>query len=105
LKERAMSNTPSPSFPLDERTLITRSTELIIAPVHDETVMMDIQSGHYYGLDDIGSEIWRRLEAPRTFGDLVDSLVADYDADRSVIAEDVRTLLSVMVEHNVVTLA
>jgi hypothetical protein len=45
------------------------------------------------------------LEAPCTFGALVDGLTADYDADRTVIANDVRNLLSEMAAHNVVTLA
>ncbi len=85
-------------------TLITRSAGLLAAAAHDETVMMDIESGRYYGLDDIGSVIWRRLEAPCRFGKLIDSLVAEYDADPAVIAEDVRKLLSIMAEHKVVTL-
>ena len=100
-----MPNTPSSSVSFDEQMLVTRNAVLLTAAVHDETVMMDLDSGHYYGLDDIGSEIWRRLEAPRRLGELIDSLVADYDADRAIIAEDVRKLLAVMAEHNVVMLA
>jgi hypothetical protein len=99
-----MSNVPIDPAPIDSQTLISRSTGLLVAPVHDETVMMAIESGNYYGLDDIGSEIWRRLESPSTFAALVDGLAADYDADRAVIAEDVRKLLAVMAEHHVVTL-
>jgi hypothetical protein len=95
----------SQAAPINDDTLITRSTGLLAAAVHDETVMMDIASGHYYGLDDIGSEIWRRLETSNTFGKLVDSLAADYDAERAVIAEDVRQLLVVMADHKVVTLS
>jgi hypothetical protein len=63
--------------------------------------MMTVDTGYYYGLDDIGSEIWQRLETPRKFSELVDSLVADYDADRAVIAEDVRMLLTDMAAHGV----
>jgi len=96
---------PDQSLHISDDTLITRNTGLLAAAVHDETVMMDIESGRYYGLDDIGSAIWQRLEAPRRFGTLIDSLVADYDADRAVIAEDVRKLLSIMAEHKVVVLS
>jgi len=81
-----------------------RRSGLLAAAVREETVMMDIESGRYYGLDDIGSEIWRRLESPCTFGALVDGLVIDFDAERAVIAEDVRKLLSIKAEHKVVTL-
>ena len=98
-----MPNLPSSSVTIVEETLITRSDEVMTASVHDEIVMMDIESGHYYGLDDIGSEIWERLEARRTFGDLIDSLVVDYDAERAVIADDVRKLLMAMAEHGVVS--
>ncbi len=90
---------------IEDRTLISRNQGLLVAPVHDEIVMMDIESGHYYGLDDIGSVIWQRLETPCTFDTLVDGLVTDYDAERAVIAEDVRKLLSTMAEHKVVALS
>jgi len=96
---------PDQSLHISDDTLITRNTGLLAAAVQDETVMMDIESGRYYGLDDIGSAIWQRLEAPCRFGTLIDGLVAEYDADRAVIAGDVRKLLSIMAEHKVVTLS
>ncbi len=99
-----MPETPAPPVPIDEQTLISRCAALLVAPVRDETVMMDLESDCYYGLDDIGSDIWRRLESPRKFSELVDVLTADYDADRVAIAEDVRKLLLIMAAHNVVTL-
>ena len=93
----------SPAPAIDEHTVINRSGSFLVAPVHDEIVMMDIGSGHYYGLDDIGSVIWQRLEQPQTFGDLIDSLVAEFDADRAVIAADVRKLLAHMAGQKVVS--
>ena len=96
---------PDQSLHISDDTLITRNTGLLATAVQDETVMMDIESGRYYGLDDIGSAIWQRLEAPCRFGTLIDGLVAEYDADRAVIAGDVRKLLSIMAEHKVVTLS
>ncbi len=99
-----MSKTATALAPIKDQTLITRSTALKVAPLQDELVMMHVETSRYYNLDEIASDIWRRLECPRTFGDLVNLLVADYDAERAVIAEDVRKLLSIMAEHQVVTL-
>jgi hypothetical protein len=67
--------------------------------------MMSIEQGQYFGLDDIGSDIWKRLDSPCAFADLIDRLVADYDADRENIAADVRALLATMAERDVVRLA
>jgi len=44
------------------------------------------------------------MKVPRNFGELIDWLVADYDADRAVIADDVRKLLLEMAAHDVVQL-
>jgi len=90
---------------ITEQTVVSRNANLLTAPVHDETVMMDIDGGQYYGLDDIGTAIWQRLEAPQTFGALIDYLAAQYDAERGVIAADVAKLLAQMAEHKVVSLA
>jgi Coenzyme PQQ synthesis protein D (PqqD) len=87
---------------IGEETLIHRSESVLTAAVDKETIMMDVSSGRYVGLDDIASVIWQRLESPRTFGDLVDSLVEDYEAERAVIAQDVHELLKEMVAQGVV---
>lgn len=100
-----MSVTPQSPPIIDDQTLITRSPSLVAAPVRDETVMMDIPSGRYYGLDDIASDIWRRLEKPCRFGNLIRALAADYDADEAAIARDVAKMLSLMAENKVVLLS
>ena len=92
-----------PPAAIGDDTLICRNASILTAGVSGETVMMSVKSGRYYGLDNIGSAIWQHLEAPRAFGELVDSLVADFDADRSVISDDVRKLLSDMASHGLVT--
>ncbi len=90
---------------ISAETRIHRTGAVLTAEVDKQMVMMNVESGRYLGLDDIGSVIWQRLETPRTFGELIDSLVVDYDADRSVIADDVRKLLSDMAVHGLVTLS
>lgn len=95
-------STAQGSVPIGEATLIHRTASVLTAEIDKQIVMMDVESGRYLGLDDIGSVIWQRLETPRTFGELIDGLVADYDADRSVIVDDVRKLLLDMAAHDVV---
>ncbi len=78
---------------------------MLTAEVDGEVVMMSIERGRYFGLDDIGSDIWKRLDPPCSFGELIDRLAIDYDADRATIAADVRALLGRMAEQDVVRLA
>jgi hypothetical protein len=86
-------------------TMISRSPSVLTAEVDGEIVMMSIEQGRYFGLDDIGSDIWKRIEPPCSFGALIDGLAADYEADRATIATDVQNLLGLMAEQDVVRLA
>jgi hypothetical protein len=78
---------------------------VLSAEVDGEIVMMSIEQGRYFGLDDIGSDIWKRIDPPCSFAELIDRLATDYDADRATIAADVRALLSRMAAQDVVRLA
>src|SRR2546426_413693 len=87
-----------------DATVISRSPSVLTAEVDGEIVMMSIEQGRYFGLDDIGSDIWNRIEPPCSFAALIDRLVADYDADRATIATDVHALLGRMAAQDVVRL-
>ena len=90
---------------IGDAIMISRSPSVVTAEVDGEIVMMSIEQGRYFGLDDIGSDIWKRIEPPCSFATLVDGLAADYEADRATIAADVQSLLGRMVEQDVVRLA
>ena len=87
-----------------DATVISRSPSVLTAEVDGEIVMMSIEQGRYFGLDDIGSDIWKRIESPCSFAALIDRLIADYDADRATIAADVQALLGRMAAQDVVRL-
>jgi hypothetical protein len=90
---------------ITDATVISRSPSVLTAEVDGEIVMMSIEQGRYFGLDDIGSDIWKRIEPPCSFAALIDGLTADYEADRAAIAADVHKLLGEMAEQDVVRLA
>jgi len=48
---------------IDDATIILRNLSVLTAEVDGEIVMMSIEQGRYFGLDDIGSDIWKRLDA------------------------------------------
>jgi hypothetical protein len=101
-------NTSQPAdalLAIGDATLVSRSPTVLTAEVDGEIVMMSIEQGRYYGLDDIGSDIWGRIEPPCSFAELVDRLVADYDADRATIAADVQVMLGRMAVQDVVRLS
>ncbi len=96
---------PAAAAAVLDATVISRSPSVLTAEVDGEVIMMSIEQGRYFGLDDIGSDIWKRLDTPCPFAELIDRLAIEYDADRTTIAADVRALLVRMAEQDVVRLA
>ena len=80
-------------MPLSPTSLVQWSTDQIAATVDREIVVLSVERGSYYGLDDIGSDIWQRLATPARIDSLCDALAAKYDADRATIERDVLALL------------
>lgn len=93
---------------LTGRSLVKRSPNHVATDMAGETVVLDMKSGMYYGMDGVAGVIWNLLEQPRTLSDLQAAVVAEYDVDaenceRDVVAfvESLRSagLVEVVHEH------
>ncbi len=77
-------------------SVIARSPSVVTSVVDGEILMMSIEEGRYFGLDDVAGDVWERLATPRSFAELVGELEADYDAGRAAIESDLRALIADM---------
>lgn len=75
---------------------VVRNEACLSAKVENEIVLMSIESGCYGGLDDIGGDIWQRLEEPITVTELCNDLAVEYNADRTTIETDVLAFLNAL---------
>lgn len=78
--------------PISEKSILRR-LEQIATQIDGEIVIMSMKRGQLYGLDEIGSDIWQRLESPKSLKALVGELEKDYRGDPVAIEQDTRTLL------------
>jgi hypothetical protein len=73
-----------------------RTENLLSTQLDEETVLMSIDAGAYYGLKGPARSIWEILETPLTFSELVDRLVEEYQVSSETCAADVETFLEKM---------
>lgn len=81
--------------------VISRKAGIQTAQMEDELGMMDIETGRYYLLDDVGTAIWSLLENPMSADELVESLLEMYDISREICREDVDRFIHVLMEKKV----
>lgn len=66
--------------------------QVMARQVGAETVILDLASGTYFGLDPVGARIWALLGEGRTLAQVCDAMQAEYDVSRAEIERDVLNL-------------
>jgi len=69
------------------------SPDVVFRDLEGEAVILDLASGAYFGLNEVGTRVWRLLEEGRDASQIVEIVASEYQADRATIARDVERLL------------
>ncbi len=81
-----------------------RTAAHVVAAVHGErTVLLDPKRGEYFGIDEVGGEIWRLLGSGATLAQLVDHLAGQYEAPREALERDTGNFLAVLQRKRLVS--
>jgi hypothetical protein len=75
---------------------------IVQSKIGEEVVMLDMESGFYFGLNSVASVIWGLLAKEISFEALIDQLMAQFDVERSLCEADTKELLDQMVEKNII---
>lgn len=86
----------------DPDATIVRTSETLATEVDGEIVLISIRDGSYFGLDSVGSEIWRRLEAPKQVATLCDELKDHFEGDPATIERETLEFLDTLSGRNLV---
>jgi hypothetical protein len=78
---------------LSSETVVARSGSFVDAEIDNEVVALSIEHGTCYGLNRVGSHIWRLLGTPIRISDICVALVSDYNVDPGVCEIQVLDLL------------
>jgi len=81
---------------------LVRREDLIAQEIEGELVMLDMKSGHYFGLDPIASAIWKNMETPISFQNLCENLMKEYAVSKEQCVEDVNIFLEDLLEKELV---
>ena len=72
--------------------------------VGDETVLLDLASGVYFGLDGVGKLIWESVEKGNSLDRAVAVIVSEYEVDEAQAQADVLEFASNLVERGLLAL-
>lgn len=75
---------------------IVASREQVFSELDGEAVILDMQSGTYYGLDPVGARVWQLIQQPKALSEIRNVLLAEYDVDPEICDRDLTALLNAL---------
>nr|UXE44901.1 hypothetical protein Hi04_10k_c3883_00010 [uncultured bacterium] len=67
-----------------------------------ELVILDMERGEYFALDEIGARYWAAIESDSSEEALLDEIVSEYDVTREQASADLRALRDELLERRLV---
>ena len=68
---------------------VRRGDGILAQEAHGQTVLLRLEDGGYYALDEVGAMIWELCDDGRAVGEIVAILCEEFDAPEGVVRGDV----------------
>jgi hypothetical protein len=84
-------------------TLLVVPEDVIFRELDGEAIILNLATGMYFGLDEVGTRVWALVAAAGTLGHAVDTLADEYDIDRPALERDVLELAGQLLDKGLVS--
>ena len=80
------------------------SNHVLSQVVAGEAVLLDLNSERYFGLDEIGSQVWRSIDEGTGLEGAVEAIAREFETDEGTLRSDIGRLVEQMADEGLVTL-
>ena len=100
---RSNSNMPNRDNDITPFSIVVCSDENLSCDLQGEAVLLNLQSGTYFGLNPLGARIWELIQRPVKVSDVHQELLKEYEVDSSQCEADLLTFLKSLQAHRLIT--
>jgi hypothetical protein len=93
---------PPAELRLGPETRVRPRPDVLFRDLSGEAVLLDPVAGTYFGLDEVGTEIWNLAAAGTPLGEVHAALARTYDAPSDQVWEDLLSLVENLVKNRLV---
>jgi hypothetical protein len=93
------------SMMLRDDQRITIREEVLSRQLDGEAVLLDLQSGTYFGLNEIGAFVWDLVSAGKTVGEIRNGVLDAYEVEPEVVDADLERLIDDLRRRGLVDLS
>lgn len=79
--------------------------DVLISNLQEESVILNLDSERYYGLDDVGTRFLSVLNTADSIEAAYEKLIQEYDVDKEVLRKDLLTLVENLLAQGIVQIS
>lgn len=83
---------------------LTIPTQVMARQVGDETVILDLASGNYFGLDPVGARVWQLVTEGKSVAQVCAIVLTEYQVTPEQLERDLERLFGQLSAHGLLTL-
>ncbi len=92
----------NPAIDFGKRAVVT--LDVVASQVAQETVLLNLESASYFGLDEIGTRMWQLATTSATLQQAYDAFLAEYDVEADQLRGDFSTLIEKLISAGLIEL-
>ena len=81
---------------MNKDSILQRAKNVTFEVVADEAILIDINTGTYFSLNEVGTEFWEMLDGEQTIGQHATTIANKYEVETSMVVADLLELASEM---------
>jgi len=85
-----------------DQALITAVAGQVSTELDGEAAILHLESGIYFGLNEVGARVWQLVQQPRTVAEVRAAVLAEYEVTPEQWAGDLQTLLADLLAHKLI---
>ena len=79
--------------------------DVLISGLQDESVLLNLDSERYFGLDEVGTRMLSVLTTSSSIEAALELLLEEYDVEREELRKDLMSLVDQLVEQGLIEIA
>jgi Coenzyme PQQ synthesis protein D (PqqD) len=91
-------------MPISFAMRVSVPPDVMVQEVAGESVLLNLKSESYFGLDDMGTSMWRSLTSSPSIQATYDQMLSEYDVDACQLRRDLTDLIENLVAHGLVAI-
>lgn len=89
-------------FNFNQETFFQRQKDIVFSFIDQEIMLLNPNNGQYYSFNKVGAYIWKLLDKPITFKEIVITLENKFEVDKIKCEADTKKFLTSLLEKKLI---